>query len=152
VEDELSIYMDCCCLNRPYDNQVQDKIRIENNAIMAILFKCFYDSWKLIGSDILEYEIMKTPDINKRNNVLNLYSIKKGAISLNDEIQNRALELQDKYRLKPFDSLHYASAEYGKINVLLTVDKNFISTAKEISTSIMIENPINWFMELMNNE
>jgi hypothetical protein len=68
MDNELLIYMDCCCLNRPYDNQIQDKIRIESNTIMAILFKCFYSKWRLIGSDILEYEIRKTPDINKRNN------------------------------------------------------------------------------------
>jgi hypothetical protein len=27
----------------------------------------FYGSWKLIGSDVIEYEIIKTPDIIKRN-------------------------------------------------------------------------------------
>jgi hypothetical protein len=44
---------------------------------MAILYKCFYGSWKLIGSDVIEYEILKTPDLNKRNRVLDLYKIKK---------------------------------------------------------------------------
>jgi predicted nucleic acid-binding protein len=152
MDNELLIYMDCCCLNRPYDNQIQDKIRIESNTIMAILFKCFYGKWKLIGSDILEYEIRKTPDINKRNNVLNLYSIKKEVVLLNNEIQNRALELQNNYRLKSLDSLHYASTEYRKANTLLTVDKNFILAARKIPASIMIENPVNWFMEVMIDE
>jgi predicted nucleic acid-binding protein len=152
MDNELLIYMDCCCLNRPYDNQLQDKIRIESNTIMAILFKCFYGNWKLMGSDVLEYEILKTPDINKRNNVLNLYSVKKEVISLNNEIQSRALELQNNYKLKPFDSLHYASAEYKKGNILLTVDRDFILAAKQISSSIIIENPINWFMEVMVDE
>jgi hypothetical protein len=50
--------MDCCCLNRPADDQTQDKIRIESDAVIGILFKCFYGSWKLIGSDIVEYEIL----------------------------------------------------------------------------------------------
>jgi hypothetical protein len=67
--------MDCCCLNRPNDDQTQDKIRIESDVIIAILYKCFYDSWKLIGSDIVEYEIMKTPDMNKKNKTLDLYKI-----------------------------------------------------------------------------
>jgi predicted nucleic acid-binding protein len=152
MSDELSIYMDCCCLNRPYDDQIQDKIRIESNTVMAILFKCFYGDWKLIGSDILEYEIMKTPDINKRNNVLNLYSIKKEVVSLNDIIQTRALELQNRFKLKSIDSLHYASAEYKKVDVLLTVDRDFILAAKRIPSSLIIENPIYWFMEVMADE
>jgi hypothetical protein len=63
MNNELLIYMDCCCLNRPADDQTQDKIRIETDAIIGILFKCFYGSWKLIGSDIVEYEIMKMPDL-----------------------------------------------------------------------------------------
>jgi hypothetical protein len=74
MDQELIIYMDCCCLNRPGDDQTQDIIRIESDAIMAILFKCFYGTWKLIGSDVIEYEITKTPDIIKRNKTLNLYS------------------------------------------------------------------------------
>ena len=98
--------MDCCCLNRPNDDQTQDKIRIESDTIMAILFKCYYGSWKLTGSDVLEYEIMKTPDLNRRNKTLDLYTVKKGNITLNDTILERALGIQ-KYGLKSLDSLHF---------------------------------------------
>jgi hypothetical protein len=85
--------MDCCCLNRSTDDQTQDKIRIETDAIIGILFKCFYGSWKLIGSDIVEYEIMKTPDLNKQNKALNLYSVKKEKIELTAAIEERAIEV-----------------------------------------------------------
>jgi hypothetical protein len=71
MDKEITIYMDCCCLNRPADDQTQDKIRIETDAIIAILFKCYYGSWKLIGSDVIKFEILKTPDLNKRNKALN---------------------------------------------------------------------------------
>jgi hypothetical protein len=94
MDNELLVYMDCCCLNRPADNQIQDKIRIESDAIIGILFKCFYGSWKLIGSDIVEYEIMKTPDLNK---ALNLYSVQKEKIDFNDAIEARALEIQNHF-------------------------------------------------------
>jgi hypothetical protein len=86
--------MDYCCLNRPGDDQTQDIIRIESDVIMAILFKCFYSSWKLIGSDVIEYEIIKTLDTIKRNKTLNLYSVKKEIIALNDNIEKRASEIQ----------------------------------------------------------
>ena len=65
--------MDCCCLNRPTDDQTHDKIRIETDVIILILLRCFYGPWKLVGSDIIEYEIMKTPDLNKRNRDMDLY-------------------------------------------------------------------------------
>jgi hypothetical protein len=151
MNNALLVYMDCCCLNRPTDDQTQDKIRIETDAIIGILFKCFYGSWKLIGSDIVEYEIMKTPDLNKLNNVLNLYSMKKENIELNNEIKARALEVQ-KHGLKPLDSLHFASAEYRNVDALLTVDKDFVKFSKKTNSFLRVENPINWFMEAIEND
>jgi predicted nucleic acid-binding protein len=149
--NDMLIYMDCCCLNRPNDDQTQDKIRIESDVILAILFKCFYSSWKLIGSDVVEYEIMKTPDLNKRNKALELYKVRKENIAINDSIVKRAAEIQ-KYGIKPMDSLHFASAEYRNVNVLLTVDKDFIINSKQIISSLKVVNPINWFMEEMGND
>jgi len=143
--------MDCCCLNRPNDDQTQDKIRIESDAIIAILFKCYYGSWTLVGSDVIEYEIMKTPDVNKKNKVLDLYKIRKENIIMNDVILKRANEIQ-KYGMKPMDSLHFASAEFRNVDVLLTVDKDLINNSKRINPSIKIANPINWFMEEIENE
>jgi hypothetical protein len=143
--------MDCCCLNRPTDDQTNYKIRIETDAIIGILFKCLYGQWKLIGSDIIEYEINKIPDLNKRNKVLNLYSLNKGNIELNDKIKSRALEVQ-KYGLKPLDSLHFASAEYKNANVLLTVDKDFLKNSQKANSYLSVENPVNWFMEVIENE
>ncbi|MDR2748085.1 MAG: PIN domain-containing protein [Treponema sp.] len=151
MDNERLVYMDCCCLNRPADDQTQDKIRIETDAIIGILFKCFYGSWKLVGSDIVEYEIMKMPDSNKLDKALNLYSVKKENVELNDKIETRALEVQ-KYALKPLDSLHFASAEYKNVDVLLTVDKDFIKYSRKTNSSLRVENPINWFMEVIENE
>lgn len=150
MDNAFLIYMDCCCLNRPSDDQTQDKIRIETDAIMAVLFKCFYGTWKLIGSDIIEYEIMKTPDNNKRDKALNAYSIKKESIEYNNNIETRAIAIQ-KYGLKPLDSLHFASAEYRNVDVLLTVDKDFIKYSKRIQSVLRVENPIHWFMEVLDN-
>jgi hypothetical protein len=151
MDNEILVYMDCCCLNRPTDDQTQDKIRIETDAIIGILLKCFYGAWKLIGSDIVEYEIMKTPDLNKMDKALKLYSINKENIELNGKIETRALEVQ-KYGLKSLDSLHFASAEFRNIDILLTVDKDFIKNSEKINTSLRVENPVNWFMEVIDGE
>jgi hypothetical protein len=150
MKKKKCIYLDCCCLNRPFDDQTHDKIRIESAIIMAILGQCFYDRLTLVGSDVLEFEIMKIPDLSRKAKVLYLYSMKSEKISLNDTIQNRALEIQ-KYGLKPFDSLHFASAEYRNTDVLLTVDKDFIKYARQIKR-LIVKNPLNWYMEEMANE
>ena len=143
--------MDCCCLNRPNDDQTQDRIRIESDVIVAILFQCLYGSWKLAGSDVLEYEIMKTPDLYKREKAMDLYKINKEIIVINDAIIERANEIQ-KLGMKPMDSLHLASAEYRNVDALLTTDKDFIKSSKRITASMKVENPINWFMEEVEND
>jgi predicted nucleic acid-binding protein len=94
---------------------------------------------------------MKIPDLNKQCKVLNLYSVKKENIELNDKIEIRALEVQE-YGLKPLDSLHFASAEYRNVDVLLTVDKDFEKYSRKINSSLRVENPINWFMEVIEND
>ena len=57
----MKLYMDVCCLNRPFDDQSQDRIRIESEAILAILNKCL-NEWTLVGSEAIDYEISKIPD------------------------------------------------------------------------------------------
>jgi predicted nucleic acid-binding protein len=104
-----------------------------------------------MGSDIVEYEIMKTPDVIKKNKALHLYNIKKETIELNYVIEKRASEIQ-KYKLKPLDSLHFASAEYGNADVLLTVDKDFIKLSKEVDSPLKVENPVHWFMREIEND
>lgn len=58
----MKIYLDVCCLNRPFDDQSEDRIRLESEAIITILSHCHSKEWELIGSEIIEFEISKTPD------------------------------------------------------------------------------------------
>ena len=51
----MRAYMDVCRLNRPFDDQTQDRIRIESEAVLAILNRCM-DDWILVGSEVIDYE------------------------------------------------------------------------------------------------
>lgn len=37
---EFLIYLDVCCLNRPFDDQTQERIRLEAEAVRLILANC----------------------------------------------------------------------------------------------------------------
>ncbi|MBA1335456.1 MAG: hypothetical protein HPY66_1081 [Firmicutes bacterium] len=147
----MKIYMDVCCLNRPFDDQTQDKIRIESDAILAILSKCMSGEWQLLSSEVLDIEIENTQDKWKKSKVYELYKLAKEKIMLNDIIVKRAFEIQNS-GLKSFDSLHVASAEYSKVDVFLTTDKNLLHTAERLKLDIKTANPLNWFMEVDENE
>lgn len=51
------IYLDACCLNRPFDDQTQDRIRLEAEAVLLILAHIEAGDWDMIGSEALEFEI-----------------------------------------------------------------------------------------------
>jgi hypothetical protein len=36
----VRIYLDACCLNRPFDDQTQARIRLEAEAVLMILMEC----------------------------------------------------------------------------------------------------------------
>lgn len=55
----IIVYMDVCCYNRPFDDQLQDRIRIEAEATLAILARCQSNTWTLAGSVIIDVEINK---------------------------------------------------------------------------------------------
>jgi predicted nucleic acid-binding protein len=150
MKENYRIYMDCCCINRPYDDTNDLLVSLEGQAVLSIAFKCFYDLWILIGSEIIMYEISKTPDINKKGKMLNLYSIIKENVLLNNSIKERASFFINK-KIKTMDALHLACAEYANADVLLTTDIDFMKKAASIS-SIKIKNPVNWLMEVRENE
>jgi hypothetical protein len=49
----MRIYLDVCCINRPFDDQTEERIRMESEAVLAILKRCLSE-WTLIGSEAIE--------------------------------------------------------------------------------------------------
>lgn len=62
----MKIYLDNCCLNRPFDDQSYPRIRLESEAVKAILSLCQEGNWMLLGSDVLNYEIQRITNVSKR--------------------------------------------------------------------------------------
>ena len=143
--------MDVCCLNRPFDDQTQDRIRIESEAVLAILNQCM-DDWILVGSEVIDYEISKIPDEERRRKVEILASISKEKVIVDDNIIKRALELE-KIGLKPIDALHVACAEKSA-DVMLTTDDDIVKKVKANKNliKVRVENPVRWLMEVLESE
>ncbi len=86
------IYLDVCCLNRPFDDQTQPRIRLESEAILDIIKRCKSGEWELISSTALETEIARTPDLTRREQVQEALKIAQYKILINEEISKRAIE------------------------------------------------------------
>jgi len=143
--------MDVCCLNRPFDDQTQDRIRIESEVVLTILNRCLCD-WLLVGSEVIDYEISKIPDDERKRRVEILISIAGEKVIVDEDIVRRASELED-IGLRAVDALHVACAERS-VDVMLTTDDELLKKVK-INKNIIrirVENPVRWLMEMMENE
>ncbi len=146
----MKIYLDVCCLNRPFDDHTQDKIRLESEAIITILSHISEKKWEMIGSDIIDFEISQIPDPDRMKKVLQLVNLKAEKVTLTDNVVNRSKKIQE-YTIKLLDALHLACAEEGKAEVFLTTDQNLIkkSTKNLEKIKVKVKNPLNWIMEVI---
>ena len=144
----MKIYMDVCCYNRPFDDQSQDRIQIESNAVLMILNLCQIGKCLIYGSDAIRYEIMNNKDDIKRQKVEKLYSIASEHIVSNLSINSRAKEI-NATGFGVLDSLHLAYSEHAKVDVFLTTDDALIKKTKSTNVlEVRVENPVKWILEV----
>jgi len=147
----MKIYMDVCCLNRPFDDLSYERIQFESDAVLAILSRCQTGMWTLVSSEIIELELMKMQNKNKLDKVRYLLSVSKTNLILNESVIHKSHEFQ-KRGLKSLDSLHLAIAHDVNVDVFLTTDDAFLRGALKLKINLTISNPINWFLEVLQNE
>ncbi|MEA5517257.1 PIN domain-containing protein [Nodularia sp. UHCC 0506] len=148
---KYKIYLDVCCLNRPFDDQTHLPIRLETEAILEILSRCRSGEWELVSSTALEAEIARTPDVTRRQQVEEGLAIAQYKILITAEMSRRAIELT-KFNIKNFDALHLACAE-GKADIFLTTDNRLLSRALNYKNdiNIIVANPMMWLAEVTTN-
>ncbi len=105
----MKIYLDNCCLNRPFDDQSQLRIKLEAEAKLRIQEEIRDGGIKLVWSYILDYENSRNPYVERKEqiNIWKKYSVIN--IIENDDIIKKAVFLNSK-GFKKFDSLHIACA------------------------------------------
>jgi predicted nucleic acid-binding protein len=126
----MKIYLDACCLNRPFDDQSQNRIRMESEAILIILYRFFNREWEWVGSEALDIEIEETPNIEKKYYLMRLASFVKESVKIQENIASRANELT-KIGFKSFDAMHIACSESASTDIFLTTDDKLIKLAKK---------------------
>ncbi len=115
------IYFDTCCLNRPFDDQTRIRVRLEAEAILAILARIENGELNWIGSEVLMDEIEQTPDIQKMSRTKLLSGFIQENIEIGQKEEQRAKELQNE-GFQVFDALHISCAESAKVDVFLSTD------------------------------
>jgi predicted nucleic acid-binding protein len=142
------LYLDTCCLNRPFDDQSQERVREETWAILLVLAHVALGIWEGIGSDVVDQEVAKIRDPARRLQVQRM--ARAGTIYVTAEpdhaLRGFALEALG---FSTYDALHIACAESAGADVLLTTDDAMLSRSRRVRSAIhvRVENPVTWMQE-----
>lgn len=126
------------------------KIRLEADAILTILDRCNRD-WELLGSVVLDSEISRIVDPDKRQKVEQKLELVREYVDLDGTIFGHALMYQ-RSGIRLFDALHLACAQSRETIFLTTDNKIIILSGKIPAITIRVENPVRWLMEVSADE
>jgi len=145
----MKIYLDVSCLDRPFDDQGQMRIRLEAEAVTSTLEQCERSDWQQVSSEIAKIEIDAMPDADRRARVKLLLPAEAAMLELTEENFARAKVLQT-LGFKSADALHVAAAENLGADVLLSCDDRLCRLARRCRAQLKVHvaNPLDWLKEI----
>ncbi len=144
-----TIYMDACCLSRPFDDQSQARIRLETEAVLTVFARVQTGDWIWVRSSVLDAEMDRTPDPELRARIRLFDSYPHRAVRPDLKPEERARELHG-LGIQAFDALHLACAEGSGADVFLTTDDRLLHQALRLTDQLRVRvaNPLAWIEEV----
>lgn len=142
------VYLDTCCLNRPFDDQSQVRIRLESEAVLQIIGQCTNGLLSWVASDVLDFEIARISNTERRERVHTLRSFAENTLVSSNSALQRSLEIRA-FGIGEMDALHIACAEEAQVDVFLTTDDRLLKSAGRFQSQLNIDvsNPMVWILK-----
>jgi predicted nucleic acid-binding protein len=121
----MLIYLDACSLQRPLDDRTHPRNNIEAEAVLTILRLVESGHIELLTSEVLQFEIDRTPNQYRKGQVIEMLKLATRVIEINDEIESEA-KIFIQAGVKPLDALHLASASWAKADYFCTCDDKLL--------------------------
>lgn len=132
----MLLYLDMCCLTRPFDDQSQPWIRLESEAVLALL-AMESDELRFVRSPALILENSQNPLKERAVRVGEWLAAQPPFEGDLDSLEKRTAELMS-LGLKNFDALHVASAEQARADALASCDDRFLAAAQRNGARIKV--------------
>lgn len=117
----MRVYFNTSALNRPLDDLSSERVRLEAEAIVALLAAVEDGVAEWVGSEYLDFEVGQDPDGERVRRVRSLFGLVRTRVPASDTVAGRARALEQ-LGLRGLDALHVASAEVGGAELLVTTD------------------------------
>ena len=127
----MRIYLDCCCLQRPFDDQTQPRIKVEAEAVLAILASMQAGDISLLCSEALDYEVSRIPDEGRRSEVMAILALASAYLEITEGVEELAEALENS-GISPMDAVHLALASIADADFFCTCDDKLVRKGQAI--------------------
>ena len=117
----MRIYLDNCCLQRPLDDQTHLRIRVETEAVFAVLAVVQSGDHELLSSEALVYEIKRIPYMHRRSEVFSVLALASENLEITDAIEAMASSFEQS-GIRAMDAIHLVLASNAKADYFCTCD------------------------------
>ncbi len=131
----MKVYLDICCLKRPFDDQSQPRIAVESAAVVAILAAAERGEFELLRSAAHYAENATDPDPERRAAVAAWLAAGPEPQAASETVRSRFAAFRAA-GLGPMDALHLAWAVELGADVVLTTDDRFIGRAARAGDTV----------------
>jgi predicted nucleic acid-binding protein len=142
----MLLYLDASCLNRPFDDQAQPRVRQETEAVLRILERVCAGDDELVWSSALTVELAAHPEPDIRAELVSWASRSRRSMTTEAPVRLRVEELVG-FGLKPLDAAHMAYAESARCDAFLTCDDRLLRQARRAQLAVRVMNPIEYLRE-----
>jgi predicted nucleic acid-binding protein len=145
----MRLYLDMCCLKRPFDDQSQPRIHLESEAVLALL-GAGAEKVEFLRGTALDLENDQNPLVQRAAKVRLWLEALPPLEAPDSTLGERTKELIA-LGFKSFDALHTASAEVFGAEALCTCDDRFLAAARRHATilKVRVVNPIDLAREIL---
>ncbi len=146
------IYLDVCCLNRPFDDWSQERIRLEGDSILSIIQRVRAGEWQLISSEAIAVELGKMRNLEKKASIIKLLELATLTQQIDEGVDQRSQEIES-LGFGLFDSFHLACAEAAKADIFLSTDDRLLKNARrhEHQLKVVVNNPAIWLINVLQS-
>lgn len=134
----MRVYLDNCCLNRPFDDQQQTRVRLEAEAKLCIQEHIRSGTLELVWSYMVDFENAANPFEERRTTISGWRQYATRDIEETAMILQRANRLAG-IGLKAKDALHIACAIAGECLYFVTTDDNILRRKQDVHDITVID-------------
>ena len=132
------VYLDVCCLKRPFDDASQDRIRREAEAVAAVLAAAERGRVRLVRSPAHDAENDRNPREDRRLATRLWLDAATDVVAAGSDVLTRARALA-LLGFTALDALHLACAEHAEARWFATTDDRLLARARTHAADLRIK-------------